>query len=957
MVSATEDHSSNENVPAISLTLVCSPPRSAELLSEIDVNAASTGTSQITSNMHSRLASNSKASRQASEQRRKAGTEGRTSTGAMPPPSFEDANSSLLHAPHSTHTSRRYSGTTQRLAFATPSAAESTPARPAQSGGAPLPPLSSMLSPIMATPAPPARTSLGQSDNEQMTDATPASQAQSRLHASTPLPQPPPSQSSMEGLLTLGKLHLPLSLTDTPAPLSSDACDQYLLAKSYFDLKEYQRAAFVLRDEQILPLAPVAAAGGPLATLSMQACPNSPSNRVLFLRCYSLYLAGEKRKAEELLEKNKGGVRSSTESASAQNSGMGAGPGEKDGERTQVHNRELRGIQATLTSVLVRDASTLTEDGSPRPDHPLAPFINDGHLWFLYGIVLRELGLRSAARNAILVSVVLFPWNWGAWQVLQGFITERAHLEQVMTFLDERLADQQAATERQHAALAAEAESLGLPALHPLPPHASGIFMKDFFYAEALISLQANAELESLGLLNRLCMVFPDSMAVRTTTAMAHYNRREFEYAEHLFELAAHLDPHRLDHMDTYSNILYVRNDKARLSSLAHRAHATDKYRVQTNCIIGNYYAARGMHDQSILYFRRALAVDPSYLSAWTLMGHEYVELRNTNMAIESYRKALDINPLDFRAWYGLGQTYEILQMNKYSLYYFKKSCEIKPYDPRLWNALGENFEKLASESTTGAAGSGAPGSSASRMLESAIKCYKKAVANNDEEGVALHKLAKLYRRRGQTMQAAEYYQKVLAHHDGSSSGAAEDLDALDSEVNAGQADPAKLDASMASASGSGAAAGGGDLATAGVSAPLHLDAIDALLFLAEYYFKTHRSYVRAESYCNRLLDMGGHAKEAAKSLLVEIRLLKTHQQNRQKQMAQQQSTGAKGQKTPAAQQRNTAAAAESTPRTSPPRSATAFRAVASTATPAAAAANASQLSSPGFFSSPSGSP
>lgn len=904
--------------------------------------------------MQSRLQSNSKASRQASEQRAKQ-AEARTSTGAMPPPSFDDTNSSLLHAPQSTHASRRYSGTTQRLAFATPSAADSTPARPAQSGVASLPPLSSMLSPIMATPAQPARSSLGPQDNEQMTDATPASHAQSRLNTASPLPQPPPSQSSMEGLLSLGKLHLPLSLTETPAPLSSDACDQYLLAKSYFDLKEYQRAAFVLRDEQIMPLPPVASAGGPLATRTMQACPNSVSNRVLFLRCYSLYLAGEKRKSEELLEKNKGGVRSSTESASAQGAGAGSGAGEKDGERTQVHNRELRGIQTTLASVLVRDASTLTEDGSPRPDHPLAPFINDGHLWFLYGIVLRELGLRSAARNAILVSVVLFPWNWGAWQVLQGFITERSQLENVMTFLDDRLADQQVATEREHAALSAEAVSLGLPALHPLPPHASGIFMKDFFYADALIGLQANAELESLGLLNRLCMVFPDSMAVRTTTAMAHYNRREFDYAEHLFELAAHLDPHRLDHMDTYSNVLYVRNDKAKLSSLAHRAHATDKYRVQTNCIIGNYYAARSMHDQSILYFRRALAVDPSYLSAWTLMGHEYVELRNTNMAIESYRKALDINPLDFRAWYGLGQTYEILQMNKYSLYYFKKSCEIKPYDPRLWNALGENFEKLAMEEATGLAANGAAASAASRMLESAIKCYKKAVANNDQEGVALHKLAKLYRRRGQTMQAAEFYQKVLAHHDRASggSGAHEDLDALDSDVTAGQADPARLDASMASASGSGAAAG--DVHAMG-SGPLPLDAIDALLFLAEYYFKTHRSYARAESYCNRLLDLGGPAKEAAKSLLVEIRLLKTKanldQQNRQKQAQQKQS--AKGPLGPATQPKS---AAQHTPSASPLRSAPDARAAASAATTPAAAANASYLSSPGFFASPSGSP
>jgi hypothetical protein len=35
-------------------------------------------------------------------------------------------------------------------------------------------------------------------------------------------------------------------------------------------------------------------------------------------------------------------------------------------------------------------------------------------------------------------------------------------------------------------------------------------------------------------------------------------------------------------------------------------------------------------HKRAILYFQRALKLNPQYLSAWTLMGHEYVELMNT---------------------------------------------------------------------------------------------------------------------------------------------------------------------------------------------------------------------------------------------------------------------------------------------------------------------------------------
>ena len=50
--------------------------------------------------------------------------------------------------------------------------------------------------------------------------------------------------------------------------------------------------------------------------------------------------------------------------------------------------------------------------------------------------------------------------------------------------------------------------------------------------------------------------------------------------------------------MDTYSNILYVKEQFAALSHLAHRAAVADKYRPETCCIIGNYYSLKGQHEK-----------------------------------------------------------------------------------------------------------------------------------------------------------------------------------------------------------------------------------------------------------------------------------------------------------------------------------------------------------------------
>lgn len=57
--------------------------------------------------------------------------------------------------------------------------------------------------------------------------------------------------------------------------------------------------------------------------------------------------------------------------------------------------------------------------------------------------------------------------------------------------------------------------------------------------------------------------------------------------------------------------------------------------------VSGNYYSLRGDHQKAVVYFQRALKLNPYYLSAWTLMGHEFMEMKNTNAAIHSYRQAI----------------------------------------------------------------------------------------------------------------------------------------------------------------------------------------------------------------------------------------------------------------------------------------------------------------------------
>ena len=69
--------------------------------------------------------------------------------------------------------------------------------------------------------------------------------------------------------------------------------------------------------------------------------------------------------------------------------------------------------------------------------------------------------------------------------------------------------------------------------------------------------------------------------------------------------------------MDTYSNILYVKENFPALSHLAHRTAVTDKYRPESCCIIGNYYSLKGLHAKaSVCCAAAGRSLQPALLRA-----------------------------------------------------------------------------------------------------------------------------------------------------------------------------------------------------------------------------------------------------------------------------------------------------------------------------------------------------
>lgn len=222
----------------------------------------------------------------------------------------------------------------------------------------------------------------------------------------------------------------------------------------------------------------------------------------------------------------------------------------------------------------------------------------------------------------------------------------------------------------------------------------------DFFIAHVKLETQKNSE--AMEVYHNLANQFPNCSYILTQVAITHYNQLgkikvkkkkmfrncsnrtttsrsmfqlfqnsifqfsislEYDQAEEIYDRLIKGDEFRLEGLEVYSNILYVLDNKPKLSFLAHKAHLIDKYRPETCCIIGNYYSKKNEHQKAVDYFKRALKLNRlekkeekkmvliivcflcrKFLSAWTLMGHEFLELKNRNAAIEAYRTAVGKN-------------------------------------------------------------------------------------------------------------------------------------------------------------------------------------------------------------------------------------------------------------------------------------------------------------------------
>ena len=98
-----------------------------------------------------------------------------------------------------------------------------------------------------------------------------------------------------------------------------------------------------------------------------------------------------------------------------------------------------------------------------------------------------------------------------------------------------------------------------------LPDH----WCKKFFLAHCYLELLLNDEALDIYFDLQKCGL-EESTYIMAQLAIAYHNKRELDQAVDSFKQLTTEDPYRLDNLDTYSNVLYVKEQRLELAHLAH---------------------------------------------------------------------------------------------------------------------------------------------------------------------------------------------------------------------------------------------------------------------------------------------------------------------------------------------------------------------------------------------------
>lgn len=421
----------------------------------------------------------------------------------------------------------------------------------------------------------------------------------------------------------------------SPAPVrAEDQADHFkvMLAKSYFDSKEFDRAANVLKECR--------------------------SGNAVFLRLYATYISIDKQALED------------SNSFMHEPSRATEPPDEARGRYSTPHD----GTKAMLGALVLEVDDYHAADKGP-----------NAFLLYLAGMVYNKKGRPLIAHDYLLQSLMIFPYNWSCWQeLLLTFSSYNDAAEFVDSFKANVAHDlgrnvmfkcfEVVLLQEFYQNLAVFADKIA--ALTDVFPHFTFLKVQKFLVAYHMLDYYT-AE----SLFDEILIDDPMRLDDLDTYSNMLYVMEKKSKLSFLAQYASQIDKFRSETCCVIANYHSMKGEHDKSIMYYKRALTLNKNCLSAWTLMGHEFVELKNSHAAIESYRRAVDINPKDFRAWYGLGQAYEVLDMHLYALYYYQRATNLQPTDKRMWQAIGNCYEKIDKLEEALQSFEKALAIDSFN------------------------------------------------------------------------------------------------------------------------------------------------------------------------------------------------------------------------------------------------------------------------------------
>ncbi len=174
------------------------------------------------------------------------------------------------------------------------------------------------------------------------------------------------------------------------------------------------------------------------------------------------------------------------------------------------------------------------------------------------------------------------------------------------------------------------------------------------------------------------------------------------------------------------------------------KAIAIDPFFEDPHINLGTFYYARGMYERAAAEYEKAVAINPGAADAHYNLGLAYDRAGRYDKAVAAYEKAVAIDPQCAKAYNDLGFMYNMQGMYAKAVAACQKAISTNPRFVQAYNNLGLIYYTQ-------------------KMYDDAIASYEKALSVNPRYAEAHHNMGLSYVAQGKHERAIAAFERALA--------------------------------------------------------------------------------------------------------------------------------------------------------------------------------------------------